>query len=389
MGKIEFESVLSCRRPAGSGLAAQAWRLVDVELRSRVIPAPMCGISDRPYRALCRAMGADLLTTQMFSAEGLIRANKGTLAMIDVEPDDVPVSVQLLGARPESLAGAAQILVERGATVVDLNMGCPARKITGNDCGSALMKSPELVGQIVRAIRAAIRVPFTVKLRAGWSSTDLSAIDLARRCEGEGVDAVALHGRTREQGYRGEADWSLIARMKEALSIPVIGNGDITSPADAVHMLRETGCDAVMIGRGIIGNPWLIRACDEAIASYMRGEIAHESEVPGDDLVYLEDEDSPPIRVPFYMREVTVEERLGLVLLHSRLMARYKGERRGVLEMRKHSRQYVKGMRGCKALHEALMHVESIEGVEEALMLYRERLRSRPSDAQLSPEPGK
>jgi nifR3 family TIM-barrel protein len=323
-------------------------------------------------------MGADLVYTQMFSAEGLVRDDKGTWGLVDIEDEEPPVCVQLLGSNPSSLARAARILQDRGATIVDINMGCPARKITGNDCGSALMKNPDLVVEIVRAVKAAITVPLTVKMRAGWDGRDISAVVLAKRCEAEGAQAVTLHARTREQGYKGNADWTLITRMKEALKVPVIGNGDIVSPADAVRMFRETGCDAVMIGRGLIGNPWLLKACDEAVHGLFEGRIRDESEVPGDDLVVQEEEGvRVPVRVPYYMRGVTVEDRLNLVLHHTRLMVAAKGERRGVLEMRKHSLQYIRGIHGCKTLRERLQTVDTIEGVEAMLADYRARLATR------------
>lgn len=343
-----------------------------VGLHSRVIPAPMCNISDYAYRALTRRMGADLVTTQMVSAEGLIRGNEATSRLLDLRSDDPPVSVQLVGSNPQSLSRAAAVIVELGATIVDLNMGCPARNVTGNDCGSALMKQPDLVVEIVRAIRRAISAPFTVKMRAGWNTRDANALDLARVCEAEGVDAIALHARTREQGYRGEADWSLIGMLKQAVHVPVIGNGDITSPADAVCMMRETGCDAVMIGRGIIGNPWLVRACDTAIRDYIEGRIKHESEVPGDEMVLQDDgEGHVPIRVPYYMKNVGIDERLALILEHTRLTIDCKGEKRGVMEMRKHSGVYIKGIRGCKHLRERLMKIETYADLELLLAQFR------------------
>lgn len=317
-------------------------------------------------------MGADLVTTQMISSEGLIRNDKGTWSLLDITPDEAPVSVQLLGSNPESMARAAAILEQKGATIVDLNMGCPARKVTGNECGSALMKQPDLVRQIVRAVRKAISVPLTVKMRAGWNDREMSAMELARICEAEGAQAVALHARTREQGYRGEADWSQIARMKQAVSVPVIGNGDVTSPADAVRMVRETGCDAIMIGRGLIGNPWLLRACDTAMKDYWSGRIKDETGVPGEDLVLLDDgANHVPIKVPYYMKDVSLDQRLDLVRTHTLLMVEAKGERRGVLEMRKHSQQYIKGIRGCKILRERLMKVETFEDIEKLLAEYR------------------
>lgn len=350
-------------------------RIGTLEVRSRVLPAPMCNISDRPFRGLARAMGAHLVYTQMISAEGLVRNDEGTWRILDIDGEEPPVTVQLLGSNPESLARAACILEEQGAAIVDLNMGCPARKVTGSDCGSALMRRPDLVARIVRTVRSAISVPFTVKMRAGWDDRDICAVELGRICEAEGADAVTLHARTRQQGYSGHADWRLIGQMKAALRIPVIGNGDVTSPAEAIRMFRETGCDAVMIGRGLIGNPWLLRACERAVNDFMSGKIADESAVPGDEMVAVEEEGiAKPVRVPYYMKEVSVEERLALVLEHTRLMVAAKGERRGVLEMRKHSQHYIRGLRGCKRLRERLMEVESLAGVEALLQEYRSYL---------------
>lgn len=338
----------------------------------------MCNISDRAYRGLTRAMGADLVTTQMAAAEGLIRNDPNSWRLLDIQRAEKPVSVQLLGSNPDSLARAAQMVEEAGATIVDLNMGCPARNVTGNDCGSALMRSPALVAEIVRSISSAISVPFTVKMRAGWDDQDISAIELARICEAEGARAIAFHARTRQQGYKGKADWSLIARMKEAVTVPVIGNGDVLSPADAVRMFRETGCDAVMLGRGIIGNPWLLRACQDAVMKLFNGEVAHEDQVPGDELVQVEDNgEYIPIKVPYYMKDVGTDERLDLILHHTRLTVEIKGELRAVREMRKHSQQYIKGIPGCKTLREKLMRVETVAEIEALLDEYRVYLADR------------
>jgi tRNA-dihydrouridine synthase B len=354
------------------------FRIRDVELRTRVIPAPMCNISDRAYRGLTRSMGAHLTTTQMVSAEGLVRRDENTWRLFDVQQGEQPVSVQLVGSNPESLARAAQLVEENGATIVDLNMGCPARNVTGNNCGSALMKQPELVREIVGKISKAIKVPFTVKMRAGWDGQDLSAIELAKICEGEGAQAVAFHARTREQGYSGHADWTLIARMKQSVGIPVIGNGDVTCPADAVRMIRETGCDGVMLGRGIIGNPWLVRACESALNDYYEGRVKHESEVPGEELVHIEDNgEYVPVKVPYYMKNVPIDERLDLILHHTKLMVESKGELRGIREMRKHSQQYIKGIPGCKTLRERLMKIETYTDIEQLLVEYRAYLASR------------
>lgn len=370
-----------------------------VALNSRVVPAPMCNISDRAYRGLTREFGAHLATTQMVAAEGLIRRDENTWRILDIQHEEPPVCVQLLGSDPASLAEAARIVEGEGAAIVDLNMGCPARKVTGNACGSALMKEPNRVAEIVRAVSRAIKVPFTVKMRAGYSEGEFSALGLARICQDEGAQAIALHARTREQGYKGRADWNLIAELKAQLSIPVLGNGDVTSPADAVRMVRETGCDGVMIGRGIIGNPWLLRACEKALADLAAGRISTEDDVPGDEMVFVQDEslgaggagggaqvagldgmaaDAPrPIPVPYYMKDVTIDERLALILVHTRLTIACKGEKRGVLEMRKHSQNYVKGVPGCKPLRERLMKIETYADIEALLAEYRDYLAAR------------
>ncbi len=355
------------------------WRIGSLQLDKRVLPAPMCNITDRPFREILRRMGAELVYTQMISAEGLIRGDKGTWSLLDIQGEAPPVAVQLLGGQPDRLAEAARIVEQQGAALVDVNMGCPARKVTSNDCGSALMRRPQLVAEIVRALRRAVRIPVTVKMRAGWEDGEFLAAELARICESEGADAVALHARTRQQGYRGQADWRLIAALKEAVHIPVIGNGDITSPADAVRMVRETGCDAVMIGRGLIGNPWLMRACEQAMRDYCEGRITDESQVPGDEMVVCEEgELRTTVRVPAYLLDVRLEERFALVIEHTRMMIAAKGERRGILEMRKHTVQYLRGLHGARSFRERLMHIESLAELEEALAEYLEWLRTRP-----------
>jgi len=352
--------------------AGIAWQIGPLRLASRVVPAPLCDISDRPFRELARMMGAGLVCTQMLSAEGLIRDDRRTWGILDIDGEAPPVSVQLLGANPASLARAAHMLEMRGASVIDINMGCPARKITGNRCGSALMLDPPLVAEIVKAARAAISVPLTVKMRAGWDENAPTGMEIARICESEGAVAVTVHARTRQQAYKGRADWRIIAEIKTVLGIPVIGNGDIASPPDAVRMLRETSCDAVMIGRGLIGNPWLMRACNQAVNDYFEGRIADESQVPGDEFVLVDDGACHvPLRVPFYMKDVSLDERFNLVLWHTRMMAEAKGERRGVLEMRKHSQHYIRGIRGCKLMREKLMKIETLAGITSLFEEYR------------------
>lgn len=313
--------------------------------RQPVQPAPMCGISDFPFRDVCRQMGAEFTWTQMVSSEALVRGDQKTLEILDIDAatPEPALGMQLFGAEPARLAESCRILEERGAAVIDLNMGCPAKKITCSRSGSALLKDLPLVREIFRAMRAATRVPLTVKMRWDWDDDEGesgSALEAARIAEGEGLEAVCLHARTREQGYSGEANWDLIGKLKAAVKIPVIGNGDVRSGADALEMLRQSGCDAVMIGRGAIGDPWVI---GEALEAVRTGTARSERRIPGWD------------------------ERRGMMLHHARKMAERKGEERGVVQFRKHAAQYLRGVQGGKKLRERLMHVRTLAELEHEL----------------------
>ena len=228
-------------------------------LANPVILAPMAGVTDLPFRLLCKESGCGLVVSEMISDNALLFDNDRTLEMLRMEPAERPVAMQIFGSNPELMAQAAQKVEAAGADIIDINMGCPAPKIVKNGEGSALMRKPELAQRILRAVVAAVQVPVTVKIRKGWSEQEVNAVELALLAEEAGVAAVAVHGRTREQFYEGKADWQIIREVKEALSIPVIGNGDIWSPADAARMLEQTGCDGIMVGRGCQGNPWLFR----------------------------------------------------------------------------------------------------------------------------------
>ena len=311
--------------------------------RQPVLPAPMCGISDFPFRDVCRQMGAEFTWTQMVSSEALIRGDEKTLEILDISEatPEPALGMQLFGAEPEKLAESCRILEQRGAAVLDLNMGCPAKKITCSKSGSALLRDLPLVREIFRAMRAATTVPLTVKMRWDWADDEEgSALEAAKIAEGEGLEAVCLHARTREQGYSGEANWELIGKLKQAIGIPVIGNGDVRSGADALEMMRQSGCDAVMIGRGAIGDPWLI---GEALEAVRTGTARSERRVP------------------------TWDERRGMMLHHARKMAERKGEERGVVQFRKHAAQYLRGVPGGKKLRERLMHVKRLDELEVVL----------------------
>jgi len=230
-----------------------------LKLENCLIMAPMAGITNLPFRLLVRSLGAGLVFSEMVSAMGLAMSKKKTFAYLKSHPDERPLAVQIFGYRPDIMARAAQIVIDAGADTVDINMGCPAKKVTKTGAGAALMRSPRLVEEIVSSIRLACTVPLTVKIRAGWSPDQPVACEIAHVIEDCGADAIVLHPRFATQGYSGRADWELIRELKEKARIPVIGNGDIIEPADAVKMKKQTGCDGVMIGRGAVGNPWIFR----------------------------------------------------------------------------------------------------------------------------------
>ncbi len=300
--------------------------------------APMAGYTDLCFRLLCRRQGADIATTEMISAKGLVYGARATRALLASCPEDQPVIVQLFGREPEILAEAARISADvlgAGLLAVDLNMGCPAPKITGGGEGSALMKEPVLAGRIVAAVRAAISVPVTAKCRIGWDGTQKNAVEFARILEGSGADMLTLHARTREQYYGGRADWDMIARVKAALRIPLIGNGDITSGADALAMRAETGCDGVAVGRAALGNPWIF------------SEI--HAELDGTD----------------YLRPVEAVRRAG-ALEHAR-MALEAGGPHALIELRKHLAWYIRGVPGAAALRVQVNAAQNYEQLAEIL----------------------
>ena len=285
--------------------------------KHRLLLAPMAGVSDEAFRALCREQGADLAFTEMVSAKGLSYANEKTRHLLALAPGEDQVAVQLFGHEPDTMAAqAVWIEQEMGELLayLDVNMGCPARKIVSKGEGSALMREPELAASIVRAIRAAVAHPVTVKFRRGWAMGAETAPDFARRMEDAGACAVAVHGRFAEQLYRGSADWDVVARVKEAVDVPVIGNGDVRSGADAVALTARTGCDAVMIARGAEGNPWVFAQAKAALAGV--------PEPPAPD----------------------ARERIAMARRHARLLARREGK--NIVRMRKHAMWYLAGQIG-------------------------------------------
>ena len=308
----------------------------------RLLLAPMAGVSDEAFRALCREQGADLAFTEMVSAKGLSYANEKTRHLLALAPGEDQVAVQLFGHEPDTMAAqAAWIEQEMGESLayLDVNMGCPARKIVSKGDGSALMREPGLAASIVRAIRAAVAHPVTVKFRRGWAQGEETAPDFARRMEDAGACAVAVHGRFAEQLYRGSADWGVVARVKEAVDVPVIGNGDVRSGADAVALTARTGCDAVMIARGAEGNPWVFAQAKAAL------EGVPEPPAPG------------------------ARERIAMARRHARLLSRREGK--NIVRMRKHAMWYLAGLPGAAAARakiNACVSVEDFDRVFDELL---------------------
>ncbi len=310
-----------------------------------LVLAPMAGITDLPFRIICREMGAGIVYSEMVSAEALIRDQRRTLGMLATRPEERPVAFQLFGCRPASLAAAARILAEREIDLIDINMGCPAPKVLRSGAGSALLRDLGLAGEIMRAVVDASAKPVTVKIRLGWDAKSIIAEELARLAEKAGVAAVTVHGRTKAMGFSGRADWGMIARVKQAVGIPVIGNGDVRSAADAKRMLDETGCDGVMIGRAVQGNPWLFR---EARALLAAGEVL-----------------PPP----------SLAERETVMLRHLDDVVALLGENVGVREMRKHLCWYTKGLPGGGEFREQVNHLAALQEVVSAVKGYTTGLR--------------
>ena len=319
-------------------------RIGKLELPAGAALAPMAGVSDAAMRLLCHEQGAAWSVSEMLSAKGWIYSggkNRNAQELLTRLPGEGIAALQLFGSDPQIMADAAQELATAGFDFYDLNFGCPAPKITGNGEGSALMRDPQLIGRIVRAMVDAVDVPVTVKIRAGWDAEHINAVEVAQICEQAGAAAIAVHGRTRMQQYSGHADWSVIREVKRHVSVPVFGNGDVRSGRDALRMMDETGCDAVLVARAAEGNPWLFSEISAALA--------------GEDY-------TPP----------TPRQRVETALRHFQLEEQLHGERGGMLEMRKHIAWYISGMRGAARFREQINALESAYAVKNALMEFAE-----------------
>lgn len=325
------------------------WNIGNIEIENQIALAPMAGISNPAYMKICEEMGVGYAVTELISAEAIVRNNKKTLEMLNGIGDlNIPVGVQIFGGNPTTIAKAAQILCDlHQIRLIDINMGCPVPKVAvKSQAGAALLKSPEKIKEIVSSVVEAVPIPVTVKIRSGWDHEHINAVEVAKICEEAGAKAICVHPRTRSQGYSGKADWSIIKHVKENISIPVIGNGDITSVEDAKRMLEETGCDAIMIGRGVLGRPWLIR------------EINH----------YLETGEK--------LEEPSPIEKIDFCLKHLDNLYQLKDEHLAVLEIRSHIAWYLKGLPKSNEIKNKIFLQTHIFDIIDTLTEYKEFLKN-------------
>lgn len=323
-------------------------KIGDVNLKGNVFLAPMAGVTDLPFRIICKDMGASLVYTEMISCKGLYYKDEKTKELTSVDERERPIAIQIFGSEPSIMSEVVgKYLNDRGdIDIIDINMGCPAPKIVKNREGSALMKKPDLVRQIIRGIVNVSKKPVTVKIRKGWDDSNINAVEIAKIAEEEGVSAITIHGRTRNMFYSGEADWDIIREIKKVVSIPVIGNGDIFTVEDGMKMLEYTNCDAIMLGRGARGNPWIFKN----ILEYMNGEKVN------------------------YPKDY---ERIEKAIEHLELACAFKGEKIGVREMRKHIAWYLKGLKGSNQIKNSINTIQTLEGMKTLLLDYSDSLKKQ------------
>ncbi|MGL5378819.1 tRNA dihydrouridine synthase DusB [Clostridium sp.] len=317
-------------------------KIKNLEFKNNVFLAPMAGVTDISFRGLCKEMGCGLVYTEMVSAKALHYGSENTQTLLRIADEEMPVAAQIFGNDPEIMAEVVKrhFNEREDICILDINMGCPAPKITKNGEGSALMKDPELAARIVQSVKAASTKPVTVKFRKGWDEDNVNAVEFAKRLEQAGVDAIAIHGRTKKQMYEGKADWDIIAKIKNSVDIPVIGNGDVFTPDDALRLKEHTNCDAIMVARGSMGNPWIFKQV--------------ERKLNGEEIL-----------------EVTALDKIDMCLRHYDLAIKYDGEHKAVREMRKHASWYLKGLPKSSELRNKMNTMESSFEVKEILNQYK------------------
>lgn len=324
------------------------WKIKNVEINGKIVVAPMAGISNMTFRRICKSMGASLVVAEMVSDKAIAYGNEKTFELLRMNDDERPISQQIFGSDVKSFVEAAKIVEEKmKPDIIDINMGCPVPKVAvKNQAGSALLKNPEKVGEIIKAVVGAVNVPVTVKIRSGWDQSSINAVEIAKIAEANGASAITVHARTRAQGYSGKADWNIIKEVVNAVNIPVVGNGDVISCFDAKKMLDETGCSAVMIGRGLLGNPWLIKECVE----------------------YLESGKLPEV--------IDYNEKIDMMEYHLNKLCEDKTEKQAVLEIRNHLLNYLKGLPENKEVKNQVCRCKSRLEIIEVLENYRNELKN-------------
>lgn len=319
-------------------------KIANLEFKNNVFLAPMAGVTDIVFRGICKEMGCGLVYTEMVSSKGLYYGSENTEKLLKVSEIEKPVAVQLFGSDPYIMAKACEMFNDNDdICIIDINMGCPVPKIVKNGEGSALMKNPKLAQDIIREMKKATPKPVTVKFRKGFTSREVNAVEFAKAVEEAGIDAIAVHGRTREQMYEGKADWDIIRQVKDSVAVPVIGNGDVFSVEAAVDIVNTTGCDGIMVARGVMGNPWLFREIKQALA--------------GEKVIYPTD-----------------VEKVDMCIKHLKLAVNYFGEDKAVREMRKHIGWYVKGIKNCTDVKNLINTEKSSGNVIDILLKYKETL---------------